>query len=183
MENFLGEIRVFSFGKAPKGWANCAGQIMSIQQNSALFSLLGTTYGGDGITTFALPNLQGRTELGVGVSLNNTFAWGQAAGNETVTLNTSQIPQHTHMVLAMDSMGNNILNNADDYPAQMSVFVTNPQSQQYPVNGFLPTNSNMVPLAADSITPTGGSQPHENRQPYLCVNICIALQGIFPSRS
>ncbi|NBA88063.1 phage tail protein [Emticicia sp. CRIBPO] len=182
MDNFLGEIRNFGFGRIPKGWANCAGQIMSIQQNTALFSLLGTTYGGDGITTFALPDLRGKTSVNVGTYLGTPYAWGQQAGTESVTLNTTQLPAHNHFSYGNEAMGNNILNSGDDYPAEMSVFVSNPQSQQYAVNGFNPTNSNMVPLAPDSIMQTGGNQPHENRQPYLCINICIALQGVFPSR-
>lgn len=179
MEMILGEIRNFSFNIVPKGWAKCAGQTMSIAQNTALFSLLGTTYGGNGVTTFNLPNLQGLT----GLSQGQGYTLGQQAGYEFVSLTPNQLPAHNHFVIAHETMGNNVLNNIDDYPAQMSVFVSNPQSQQYAVNGFTDNHANMIPLANDTIGSTGGGQPHENRQPFLVINVCIAITGVFPSRS
>jgi microcystin-dependent protein len=160
---FLSEIRITSFNFAPKGWALCNGQTLPINQNQALFSLLGTTYGGNGQTTFMLPNLQGRVPISWG--MGNTL--GQVGGSESVTLTLQQLPQHYHLV--------NVVNaNANAGPAGNYFGAAN-QLYQPPPPG--------TPLANSTISKTGGSQPHENRQPYLSLNFIIALQGIFPSQN
>lgn len=161
-EWFLGEIRIFAFGWVPDGWLPCNGQLLSINQNSALFALLGTTYGGDGISTFALPNLQGRAPVHVG----NGVDLGQSSGEEKHTLTTQEMPQHTHQVLASSNDANEA-SPAKDYWA----------TSTYTLYDF---DAN-VALAAGAISNTGGNQPHPNMQPYLVANFCIAMQGIFPS--
>ncbi len=166
---FLSEIRIMSFNFAPKGWAMCNGQLLPINTNQALFSLLGTTYGGDGRTTFALPNLQGRTAMHTGQG----FTQGQRAGEEQHTLIMSEMAAHTHLANADPKSGNaTSANPANNLPS-------NPLAIQMYSSG----SSNMVPMYAQMVTPVGGSQPHENRQPYLALNFCIALQGIFPTRN
>src|SRR5579875_2015779 len=166
---FLSEIRIFSFNFAPKGWAMCNGQLLPINQNQALFSLLGTTYGGDGRVNFALPNLQGRTAM----SFGHSFTLGQRAGEEQHTLIMSEMAAHTHPANADPVSGNaSTANPAGNLPA-------NTTSIQMYSSG----SSNMVPMYAQMVTAVGGSQPHENRQPFLALNFCIALQGIFPSQN
>lgn len=161
---FIAEIRIMSFNFAPKGWALCNGQLLPINQNQALFALLGTTFGGNGQTNFALPNLQGRTPIHVG----NSHTLGEAAGTISVTLTTGQMPTHNHFVAA------NSANGTTSTP-------TNNLLASY-LNGYAPVASTTT-LAPDELTSTGGNQPHENRQPYLTLNFCIALQGIFPSQN
>jgi len=162
---YLGEVKMVSFTFAPKGWALCNGQILSISQNAALFSLLGTTYGGDGRTTFALPNLQGRVPLHpVG-----TVPLGASAGQETVALTTAQIPSHNHLVAS--------LNQATSAVPTANVLAAKPR-RGVDVYAQPPAK---VTLAANDMV--GGSEPHENRQPYLVVNFVIALTGIFPTRN
>lgn len=162
---FIGEIRIFSFNFPPRNWALCNGQLLAINQNQALFSLLGTTYGGNGITNFALPNLQGRTPVHRGSS----FTQGQTAGVENVTLLSTQLPQHTHTMIASSSA-----------PAQGSpngsYLSTFPTENAY--SGAGTSNTAMTPTGG-----TGGSQPHPNIQPSLVINFCVALSGIFPSRN
>lgn len=165
-EPFIAEIKIVSFGFAPKGWALCNGQILQINQNQALFSLVGTTYGGNGVTTFALPNLQGRTPL----HTSNTVALGQSAGEENHTLNTSEIPAHPHFA--------NGVNAAGDAPAPTGTMLAAEATAMY-----APPAGNLVNLAAGTIAPAGASQPHNNMMPFLTLNFCIALVGIFPSRS
>jgi microcystin-dependent protein len=165
-EPFLGQLLIFAGNFAPQGWAMCNGQLLSIQQNSALFSLLGTTYGGDGVTTFALPDLRGRVPLhfGGGPGLSN-YVLGERAGNESVQLLTAQMPAHTH-----------------SQPATGAGETTNRPNNAVPAEGGIyGTTSDSSALAAT--TSAGGNQSHENRQPYLVLNYIIALQGIFPSRS
>ena len=164
-EPFLAEIRIFSFNFPPKGWAFCNGQFLPINQNQALFSLLGTTYGGNGQTTFALPNLKGRTPLHVG----NGHTQGEAAGTTAVTISQQQMPQHIHFLNASNDAANAVL------PAG-NVFAVSPQQVYAPAG-------NLTPMVASSVTNVGGSQPHTNMMPYLVLNFCIALQGIFPSRN
>ena len=167
---FIGEIRMFGGSFAPVGWAFCDGQLIPISENDALFTLIGTTYGGDGQQTFALPNLQSRVPIhaGTGPGLTNKQL-GEMAGVEAVTLTTQQIPAHTHTMLG----------SAD--PASV-------KGGTGQVMGRGPSEiyaSEYTPdfLSPQSITPQGGSQPHTNQQPYLVLNFCIALQGIFPSQN
>jgi microcystin-dependent protein len=170
---FLGEIRAFSFAFAPRGWAMCNGQTMSIQQNAALFSLLGTTYGGNGVNNFMLPNLQGRVAISVGPS----YLQGQAAGSENVTLLSSQLPVHTHVVTAAANGTANATNIPG--PAVIPGSGSTGQAGNPAVSIYNTGGSN---LALAPLAPNGGNQPHENRMPSLVMNYCIALQGIFPSR-
>jgi microcystin-dependent protein len=168
---FVAEIRIFPFNFAPKGWAFCDGQILPISQNTALFSLLGTTYGGDGKSTFALPDLQGRAPMhpgqGPGLSLHDL---GETGGSETVTLLESEIPSHSHSLNA----------------AAGDAFSQSPADQQYASGigvGMYAAPGSTVPLSVESVAPAGGDQPHNNMQPYLTLSFNIALQGVFPPRS
>jgi microcystin-dependent protein len=172
---FVAEIRIFPFNFAPKGWAFCDGQLLPISQNTALFSLLGTTYGGDGKSTFALPDLQGSAAMhpgqGQGLSL---YDLGQTGGSEFVTLLQSEMPAHQHNVgMANTASGNSLTPVA-------STWATTPSGR-----GLLFVYHSGPPTAkmlADTILPAGGSLPHNNMQPYLTLNFCIALQGVFPAR-
>jgi microcystin-dependent protein len=161
---YVGEIRMFAGNFAPVGWMFCDGQTLPISENETLFQLIGTTYGGDGEETFNLPNLQSRVPIHQG----NGFILAEAAGTESVTLTTQQIPIHTHAFLG-SATGGNETNAQNNLPANSSVV-------EFYVN--LPPDSNMN---VQAITPAGGSQPHENLQPYLCINFIISLFGIFPS--
>jgi microcystin-dependent protein len=168
---FVAEIRIFPFNFAPKGWAWCDGQLMPLSQNTALFSLLGTTYGGDGKSTFALPNLQGRAPMqpgqGPGLSLHSL---GESAGTETVTLLESEMPHHNHGFMASTSPGNSRAPEGSTLSRSQGGFIyTNP-----------PPN---VPMSDQSIAPAGGDAPHNNLQPYLTLYFCIALQGVYPPRT
>lgn len=184
MDNFLGEIRTFGFGRIPKNWAPCQGQLLPVAQNQALFSLLGVRYGGNGVTTFGLPDFRGVVAIAQSINQTPVYPIGSAAGQEFVTLNQTQIPPHSHVVKANDTMGNNFLNANDDYMGQLSVYVAGPTSEQYSVNGYVNNpEGSLVPLKDDTVVSAGGGQPHENRMPYLTANVCIALAGIFPSRS
>lgn len=168
-EPFIGEIRPFSFNFAPRGWALCSGQILPINQNQALFSLLGTTYGGNGQTTFALPNLNGRVAIssGQGAGLSS-HTLGEVSGTETVTLTSNQIPQHNH--LAQTASASTTTDPTGALPGPTS------GHNLYDPN----VNTTMNPQA---IGVAGGSQPHNNLQPYGTTTYCIALQGIFPPRN
>jgi len=171
---FVAEIRIFPFNFAPKGWAFCDGQLLPISQNTALFSLLGTTYGGDGKSTFALPDMQGNAPMqpgqGQGLSLRDL---GEMSGVENITLLQTEIPIHTHVMRA---------HNGDQADAQ------NPSpntSLAQSANGFAfqsNSSANLTQLAFQTLPPAGGGLPHNNMQPYLTLNFCIALQGIFPQR-
>lgn len=165
-EPFLSEIRIFSFDFPPKGWAFCNGQFLPINQNQALFALLGTTYGGNGQTTFALPNLRGRVPIHVG----NGHTLGEAAGATSVTINQQTLPQHLH-TLAVNSATATTANPTGAFLAAANNMYASPAA------GGLTT------MNAGSVTPVGGSQPHNNMMPYLVLNFCIALQGIFPSQN
>lgn len=168
-EPYLGEIKLFPFAFAPKGWALCQGQILPIAQNQALFSLLGITYGGDGRTTFALPDLRGRVPLHSG---NGQVPLGQMAGAENVALTQANLPMHTHMISATNTAGMT-QSFAGGVIASSSVST---------INLYGP-DQDMQPLAPGSIANAGGSQAHPNCQPSIVMNFCIALTGIFPSRN
>jgi microcystin-dependent protein len=172
---YLSEIRIMSFNFPPRGWALCNGTTLPIQQYTALFSLIGTTYGGNGVNDFKLPNLQGCVPLGMG----NGYTLGQTNGEAMHTLTTAEMPQHTHIMAATATTGAaNTPPGPTTYLAQGQAAATNsPAVNIYSTAGSAGT----FPSAA--ISTTGGSQPHENRQPYLTLNFCIALQGIFPTRS
>ncbi|KAB2933816.1 MAG: phage tail protein [Candidatus Contendobacter sp.] len=170
---FVAEIRIFPFNFAPKGWAWCDGQLMPLSQNTALFSLLGTTYGGNGKSNFALPDLQGRAPMfwgqGPGLSLHDI---GETGGAETVTLLESEIPVHTHAMGAHDiDLGE--LN----APASNRSLAKSANATAYT------TASNLVGMSSSTLAPAGGDQPHNNMQPYLTFYFCIALQGVFPPRT
>ena len=162
---YLSEIRIFSFSFAPRNWAACDGQLLPIQQNQALFSLIGTRYGGDGRTTFALPNLQGRAPVHMG----NSFGLGQADGSQTVTLAPTQVPPHGHSVFGTSVTGNS--------PIAAGNFVGGTADNSY---GPL---TNATALQSATITSAGRGLPHDNMQPYAVLNLCIALSGIFPSQN
>ncbi len=163
-EPFLAEIRLMSFNFPPKGWAFCNGQLLPINQNQALFSLLGTTYGGDGRTTFALPNLQGRVPIHFG----NGFTLGQQGGEQAHTLSIGELPTHVHTANATTANG------AVAVPGGAVLGAFN--------NAYGPPTG-LTSLDPGTIVNSGGSQPHQNMQPYLTLNFCIALQGIFPSQN
>jgi microcystin-dependent protein len=179
---FLAEIRMFGGNFAIRGWAMCNGQLMSIAQNSALFSLIGTTYGGDGIQTFALPNLQSRVSVGEGNGPGLTpRVIGEASGQENVTLLTTQIPQHMHGLLASQTTAA-----AGGEVPNANVILGTPS----PANGHLYTvnDGSQPPPIAEALVPascgaSGGNQQHPNLMPTLCVTFLIALEGIFPSRN
>jgi microcystin-dependent protein len=177
-ENFIGEIRMFGGNYAPRDWAFCNGQMMSIAQYSALFALIGTTYGGDGITTFALPNLQSRLAVGEGSGPGLTPRQiGQTGGSDTVTLSQAQMPAHNHMVVATTAEGNLT------GPGGTAVLAApaGTGSYIYVVPGATPITS--VALSPSSVGTAGGNQAHDNHMPSLCVTFIIALSGIFPSRN
>lgn len=176
---FLAEIKAVSFNFAPKGWALCNGQLLPINQNQALFALLGTIYGGNGQTNFALPNLRGRTPIHIG----SGHGLGEAAGTPTVTLDELQLPQHTHFPSARNETGNNNIPGPNRVLAQ-AVAVLQDQST-VAVNMYAQADSSTLDrqLNAGAVGNTGGGQPHNNMMPYLTLNFIIALQGIFPSQN
>jgi len=164
-EPFIGELRMMSFNFAPTGWAMCNGQLLPIQQNQALFALLGTTYGGDGVSTFALPNLQGKTPLHMG----NGFTQGQTAGEQNHTLLISELPVHTHTAQGSTDNGSSLV------PGTTLVLGA--------VSGMYGPPTNLTGLAPGAVGSMGGSQAHPNMQPYIALSFCIALTGLFPSRN
>ena len=168
---FVAEIRIFPFNFAPKGWAWCDGQLLPLSQNTALFSLLGTTYGGNGKSNFALPDLQGRAPMhpdqGPGLSLHDL---GETGGSETVTLLESEIPAHSHALRASINIA--------DGPNPSGAYAAAPGND----NLYAPAAS-LVAHAPEALAPAGGDQPHNNMQPYLTFYFCIALQGVFPPRT
>ncbi len=166
-EPFLSEIRIFSFGFAPQGWALCNGQLLPINQNQPLFSLLGTTYGGDGRVNFGLPNLQGRAPIHTG----NGHTLGERGGEQAHTLSISELPTHIHAANA------STVASTTNVPVNTSVLAQSTSSQLYTAA------ANLVAMAPNSLGNTGGSQAHLNMQPFLVLNFCIALQGIFPSQN
>ena len=169
---FIGEIRMFGGNFAPAGWMFCQGQLLPISENDALFTLIGTTYGGDGQETFGLPDLQGRLPMhaGQGPGLSQNYQLGEKGGVESVTLTTQQIPVHNHPAIASNDAGTS----------------PNPQGNLLAVNNVVQFFSGDVgtnPMASSSLQPTGGSQPHDNLQPFLCVSFIISLFGVFPTQN
>jgi microcystin-dependent protein len=179
-EQYLSEIRLFSFGFAPKGWMACNGQVLAINANQALFSLLGTAFGGNGVTTFALPNLQGR----VGIATGNGYTFGQASGEVTHTLTNNEMAVHSHSLMGRASL------------ADASVAGTQPSPSMVLAEGFATDKGTQISvpmydgrnnpgsgplMAQNAIGQNAGGQAHENRQPYLTMNYCIATTGIFPT--
>ncbi len=164
-EPFLSEIKIMSFGFPPRGWALCNGQLLPINQNQALFALLGTTYGGNGQTNFALPNFRGRIPIHPG----NGHTLGEAAGSTSVTINQQQLPQHLHTLQASGASAST--------PDPTNAYLAGH------LNGYGSADNSLTTTNPGAVTSVGGNQPHNNMQPYLVLNYCIALQGIFPSQN
>ncbi len=165
-EPFLGEIRIMSFGFPPKGWALCNGQLLPINQNQALFSLFGTTYGGDGRVNFALPDLRARIPIHMG----SGHTQGERGGEQAHTLNISELPTHTHLVNASSAAGNNAVPTSNILASPLNL-------------SYRPPDGGLTTLIPSSVTNVGGSQAHLNMQPFLTLSFCVALQGIFPSQN
>jgi len=179
---YLGQIESFPYGFAPKGWAFCAGQLLSIQQNAALFSLLGTTYGGNGVQTFALPDLRGRIAMGQGNGAGlSQRVLGQSFGEVNHALLSNEMPNHTH---ALNTAANSNTGNNIDTPSSTVVLgnATVKGQTSFAVTPYAATTPN-VTMASAAIGPNTGNQPHNNMMPYLGMQFCISLVGIFPSRS
>lgn len=183
-ESYVSEIRIMSFNFAPRGWAQCNGQLLPIQQNQVLFSLLGTYYGGDGIRTFALPDLRGRAAMHFGSDgMGDSYKIGQTGGEPTHTLTINETPTHNHALMAADVA-------ADTAPAGVIPGPTEALARAAAFKGanttvpvsIYSTGAANSQLASNALAQTGG-QPHENRQPWLALNFCISLVGMFPSRS
>jgi microcystin-dependent protein len=174
-DQFVSEIRIFAGNFAPSGWAMCNGQLLPIAQNTALFSLVGTYYGGDGRATFGLPNLQGSMPIhqGQGPGLTNRNM-GETGGEQSLTLLSSQMPQHSHTAQAATVGGVNTPANTVWGESKLG---------KTPLNVYAATGANNVAMNAGALAPAGGNQPHNNMPPYLVLNFVIALQGIFPSRA
>ncbi|MES2709268.1 MAG: tail fiber protein [Verrucomicrobiota bacterium] len=167
---FVGEIRIFAGNFAPSGWEFCSGQLLPISENDTLFTLIGTTYGGDGQETFGLPDLRGRLPLHQGTGAGITYIIGESGGTEEVTLNSNQMPAHTHPQVVSTSIGN-LPNPENAVPAESST------------GSVYQSASPTVAMSASMVSVVGGSQPHSNFQPYLCVNYIISLFGIYPSQN
>jgi microcystin-dependent protein len=172
---YIGELRIFPFGFAPRGWALCNGQLMSIQQNTALFSILGTHYGGNGVNTFGLPNLQGNVPIGVG----NGYGLGQVGGEANHTLFVTEMPSHSHSANGVAALANI----AAPANANLAEPVAHePNNVSVNVNAYC-TGGALSAMGPGTIAMAGNSVPHNNMSPYLVINVCIALFGIFPSRN
>jgi len=175
---YMAQITAYAFSVIPKGWMACNGQLLSINSNQALFALIGTTYGGDGRTTFGLPNLQGRMPMSFGNGGGGSYTLGEISGEVNHTLLQAEMPAHPHQVAASNATGSN------------SGALATPIQNNYPAMPAAPANTNLyasAPTAGLNLgggsSPAGGSQPHPNQQPYLALNFCIATQGLFPSRN
>ncbi len=166
-EPFLAEVKIFGFNFAPRGWAKCDGQILPINQNQSLYSLLGTTYGGDGRTSFGLPDLRGRTPI----HKSSSHPLGQKGGEEMHSLNVTEMPAHGHTMPALNVAG-------EDSETEEQLPATGESNAYRPASGLTP-----VAMGADTIGNAGGGQGHNNMQPLTVLNFCIALQGLFPSRN
>jgi len=176
MDPFVAEIRIFGCNFAPVGWAFCNGQLLPISQNTALFSLVGTFYGGNGTTNFGLPNLQGRAQVGQGQGPGlSPYTIGQAAGSETVSLSPNQNGVHTH--------GVNCYNDAGDSPGPGGKVLGAPGADRSLIMFSDATTGTTVPMNSTQISPSGSGAPHNNLSPYLVLNYCIALQGVYPARN
>jgi len=175
---FVAEIRIFPFNFAPKGWAFCDGQILPLSQNTALFSLLGTTYGGDGKSNFALPNFQGCVPMhpgqGPGLSLHDL---GETSGSDAVSLLDSEIPSHSHSILTKNTPPPAV----SPAPSPTTAFARSNGGTAY--STYAAGTSHLAAMDPNTIAPQGGDQPHNNLMPYLTLNFCIALQGVFPPRT
>jgi microcystin-dependent protein len=178
---FVGQIALFPYTFAPKGWAFCAGQLLPISQNTALFSLLGTMYGGDGKSNFALPDLQGRVPIGVGQGPGlSSYIQGEEAGTETVSLLSTEIPSHNHSLVATTDVGTTATGAGNQLAAAQAGSAHTGLTKGNIYSTAAP-NDNLAPGSAISIA--GSSLPHNNLQPYLVLQYCVALQGIFPARN
>lgn len=170
---FVAEIRIFPFNFPPKGWAWCDGQLLPLSQNTALFSLLGTTYGGNGKSNFALPDLQGRAPMhpgqGPGLSLHDL---GETGGSETVSLLESEVPSHSHTLRAYN-----------DFADLQTPTANRSLARSQNASAYQPSTAGLVTMSPDALAPAGGDAPHNNLQPYLTFYFCIALQGVFPPRT
>ncbi len=173
---YIGEIRMFGGNFPPVGWAFCDGQLMAIADNDTLFQLIGTTYGGDGQNTFGMPDMRGRVVTHMGTSSGQTYVLGQMAGAETVTLTTNQIPQHTHQVMATTATG------STGTPSSGAMLATGGPAGTA-ITPYAAFGGNQITMPGNSTTSAGGSQPHDNMQPYLGLNFIISLYGIFPSQN
>jgi microcystin-dependent protein len=191
MEAFISTILIWPPNFAPLGWALCTGQLLSISQNAALFALLGTTYGGDGVSNFALPNLQSRVAVGAGQGQGlSPYSLGQSGGSENVTLTTNTLAAHTHQatLTGLSAAAPAVTSNGTTNQPSPSVALAAPtDASRNPINIYsnATPNQNLAPgtgTGSISVAPAGGGQPHANIQPYLALNYIIALQGIFPSR-
>ncbi|MEI4552193.1 phage tail protein [Pseudoalteromonas spongiae] len=175
-EPFIAEVRIWANNFAPRGWSMCDGQLMQIAQNTALFSLVGTTYGGDGRTTFGLPNLKGRAPMhwGTGPGLTPR-AWGQTGGTPAVTLVESQIPAHSHEIKGQNAAG--------DTNAPANRYLATDKRAGLKIRNLKADANPNTTMSLSTLTNTGGTKSHENRQPYLALNFCIATIGLYPSRN
>lgn len=177
MEPFVGEIRLLPFSFAPKNWALCNGQLLAIQSNTALFSIIGTTYGGNGTTTFQLPNLQARVVAGVGTAPGlSDWGWGEEKGADSVALAVAEMPAHSHSLNGFNNIGTVTAPAANTYLARDG-------RGGGVVNYTLTPGTTNAAMDPQALQPSGGGQPHENRQPFLAVNYCIALVGNYPARN
>ena len=171
---YIGEVRIFGFNFAPRGWAQCNGQLLSISQNTALFSILGTYYGGNGQSTFGLPNFEGSVALGQGSGAGlQTYSLGESAGSQSVTVLMSEMPSHTHTMQGLEGRGLT----AHATPVAGDALITSSGGSAY-----APGSPN-VQMLPQSVTVAGGSQPHNNMMPSLVLNYCICMQGVFPARN
>jgi microcystin-dependent protein len=174
-EPFIGQITLVGFNFPPRGWAQCDGALLAINQNQTLFALLGTQFGGDGRTTFALPDLRGRVPVHIGTALGVDVKQGQASGSEQVTLTPATMPQHTHAVEASSA--------AADQGEPTGNVLAAPVPQATDSKEIYGVSQNLVPMNSSTVAPAGGGLSHPNEQPAQVVNFCIALQGLFPSRN
>lgn len=178
---YVGEIRIFSYGKVPDGWAACEGQTIPISQSPPLFALIGTQFGGNGVTTFALPDLRGRAPIHQGtLSGGGAYAVAQGGGVEQMVLHPTHLPAHNHTFMASAAAGDQISPDGGYFAGAVAGAAATPQNVYAPP-GLMNKTTPPVVLAADSLAPAGGSAPHDNMQPFMVMNCCIALLGLFPT--